>query len=166
MFFVDADTQVNAKAVRLGLEALEAGAAGGGSTMAFDGEISAAMRFLANAVVSGLRLFRFAGGCFLFCRRRSFERVGGFDESLFVTEELAFATQLKRFGRFVVVPGRVLTSARKIRSHSLSDFFRLFGRTLRRGKGAYRQREGLELWYGGRRRDPGHAMNAGSSEPR
>lgn len=160
LFFVDADTVINADAVRLGLEALEKGAAGGGSTVLFDGEIPRFMRAVANMVITGLRWLRFAGGCFLFCRRATFDAVGGFDESLFVTEEISFASALKKHGRFVVVRGRVLTSARKIRSHPLRDFVCLFGLTIRRGKSAYRKREGLELWYGERRRDPGQAMSS------
>ena len=119
---------------------------------------------LIEIVERGLHLFRYAGGCFLFCDRAAFEEVGGFDERYYAAEEIGLAHALKRLGRFVVVKGDVLTSARKVRSHSLGEVVRFVLRSLVRGPRAIRRREGLELWYGDRRADPGRAMGAPPEE--
>jgi glycosyltransferase involved in cell wall biosynthesis len=164
LFFVDADTEVNARAVQLGLQALADGALAGGSTMRFDGPIPFLMRVAMRAFCVALHLAGFAGGCFLYCRRDVFEAVQGFDQDLYVTEELAFARRVRKLGKFRVVDGRVLTSARKVRSYSIRESLSIVAETFKRGKGAYRDRERLAFWYGERRDDPGRSM--GLNTPR
>ena len=94
---------------------------------------------------------RLAAGCFVFCWRSAFAATGGFDERLFASEELAFSGALKRQGRFVVLREAVLTSGRKARMLSGRQTLCLLLRLAWRGPAAVRQREGLELWYGGQR---------------
>ena len=59
-----------------------------------------------------------SGGLY-WCYRRDFEALGGFDEALFVAEDLNFAKRLKRRGRaqgkkFGALPGvHITTSCRK-----------------------------------------------------
>jgi hypothetical protein len=85
-----------------------------------------------------------APGCFIFCTRRAYHAVGGYSESLHFGEEVVFAHRLKRKGRFVMLRERVVTSGRKIRSHTALELLRVFGRLL------LRRREGLDFWYGPR----------------
>jgi len=154
LVFVDADTKVPAATIRSALAALEAGAVGGGALTLFDGG-SWILRALVGCFVFLLRRLRIASGCFLFCRRDEFERLGGFDESLFAGEEIRLSRALRRRGRFVALRESVLTSSRKMRTHSGREILQAILLPLRRGRRAYRDREGLDVWYGPRRADPG-----------
>ena len=63
--------------------------------------------------------------------------------------------------RSVALRESVLTSSRKIRTHSARELLGAALLPLRRGRRAYRDRAGLEVWYGPRRADPGAAPRAG-----
>lgn len=152
--FVDADTLVHEALVRLALQALRDGAVGGGTVVRFDGAMPIYARVMVPLVVKLLQTSRLAAGCFFFCTRTAFEAVGGFDESCFAAEELVLSRSLKRRGRFVILREPVLTSGRKLRTHSPGEMLALMGHLLRGGWGAVRQRQGLELWYAPRREDP------------
>ena len=154
LFFVDADTLANAEAVRSCLRELRRGAAGGGCVFTFDGTLPMWARSLYPLTIVLARTFALMGGCFLYCTRRAFDAVGGFDERYFAGEDAAFVSALKRHGRFAVPRPTVVTSGRKLRGYS---GWRIVGeawRWMRSGKKAYQQREGLELWYGERPIDP------------
>lgn len=147
LFFVDADTVVPARALRAAVQALRSGPAGGGAAVRFDGPVPLYAAVLERVVLPVLLpLLKMAPGCFLFCTRRAYLAVGGFDESLAWSEEVAFGNQLKRQGRFVILRERVVTSGRKVRAHSAWEMLKV-GARLARG-----QREGLDYWYGPRRR--------------
>jgi hypothetical protein len=94
-----------------------------------------------------------AAGCFLFCPRAAFERAGGFDETLYAGEELALSHALKRQGPFVVLGEHVVTSGRKLRTHSAGETVRQIAWIARGGFASVRRRDGLEMWYGSRRED-------------
>jgi glycosyltransferase involved in cell wall biosynthesis len=114
LFFVDADTRANAGAVRAGLEAMRRGSVGGGCIPALHGQVplwGRAIHFLACGVGRRIRL---VGGCFLFCTRQAYAAAGGFPESLYAGEDIAFVRALKRAGGFVVPGPTVVTSARKL----------------------------------------------------
>jgi len=154
LIFVDADTVVTNEVVRAAIEAMHQGAAGGGCAVSFDGQLP---RYAELAFPMMVRLFRatgFACGCFLFCTRRAFDAAGGFDETLFASEEITMSRALKRQGRFVVLRESVTSSGRKLRMYSGTEVLRLFGGILLGGPKALRKRDGLEVWYGGRREDP------------
>lgn len=155
LIFVDADTVVSHEVVRAAIDAMNKGAAGGGSAVGFDGQLP---RYAEMTFPMLVRIFRAAGlacGCFIFCTRRAFDAVGGFDETLFASEEIAMSRALKRQGRFVVLRESVTSSGRKLRMYSGRDVLMLFGSILLAGPKGLKRREGLEVWYGGRREDPG-----------
>jgi glycosyltransferase involved in cell wall biosynthesis len=153
--FVDADTIVNEAVVRAAHQALREGAAGGGAAVRFDGRVPRWADLLLPPLVWAFRVLGIAAGCFLFCRRSSFEAVGGFDETLYGAEEIAMSRALKRHGRFVVLRESVVTSGRKLRTYSAAEILRMLARLALKGPNAVRSREGLELWYEERREDPG-----------
>jgi glycosyltransferase involved in cell wall biosynthesis len=142
LFFVDADTAVTARAVR----AIRGGAVGGGALVRFDGRVPLYAAVLERVVLPvALPLLKMAPGCFLFCTRRAYLAVGGFDERLAWSEEVAFGSRLQRLGRFVLLRERVVTSGRKVRAHSAWELLRV-------GIGLARKRpEALGYWYGPRR---------------
>lgn len=150
LIFVDADTSVTVPALRAALRTLRGGAVGGGCCVRFDGPVPlyAWMILLVLRLVAPL--IGLAGGCFLFCPRREYLAAGGFDETLFCSEEVDFASRLKRRGRFVVVRECVVTSGRKVRSHSAWDLVKVGLHMAREGGQSLRRREGLDFWYGPR----------------
>lgn len=152
--FVDADTLVHEALVVLALQALRNGAVGGGTEVRFDGAMPLYARLTVPLVVKLLQVSRLAAGCFFFCTRTAFEAVGGFDEALFAAEELGLSQALKRQGKFVILREPVLSSGRKLRTHSAREMLTLLGHLFRGGLGAVKQRKGLELWYAQRREDP------------
>ena len=155
LFFVDADTQINAPVLRQALAALKAGVVGGGAYVHFDKRANIAIRWtttIFNAFYMGL--CRWAAGCFMFATRQAFDAVGGFDERLYATEEIALSRRLKTQGRFVIVPAAVITSSRKMRLYSNFWPFHMVGRLIVHGPKLLRQRQGLEFWYGDKRETP------------
>ena len=113
-FFVDADTKANEQAVRAALVALRAGAAGGGCAPDLDGPVPVWGRIILSFSVAVGRLIRLVGGCFLFCTREAYEKTGGFSETLYAGEDIAFVRALKKVGRFVVPKPTIVTSGRKL----------------------------------------------------
>ncbi len=156
--FVDADTVVSEAVVRSAIEAMNVGAVGGGSAARFDGQVPPWAELLNPLFVRAFRAMSIACGCFLFCTREAFEAAGGFDETLFASEEITMSRALKRVGRFVVVPESVVTSGRKLRMYSCKEMLKPFVSYLRSGRKALKTREGLELWYADRREDPDFAL--------
>jgi glycosyltransferase involved in cell wall biosynthesis len=155
--FVDADTIVNEAVVRSAVEALRGGAAGGGAAVVFDWTVPLYARLLMPVLVRLFRAARLAAGCFLFCTRDAFLAVGGFDETFYGAEELVMSQALKRHGKFVVLRDAVITSGRKLRTHSVREVLVVLGRLVLQGPRAIKQRQGMELWYAERREDPSDA---------
>jgi GT2 family glycosyltransferase len=153
LVFVDADTIVNEAAVKATVAALRAGVAGGGCPFRFDGEVPLYGRVVEVVGEFIYRALRLASGCFLFCTREAFDAVGGFDEKLFAAEEAAMSRALARQGRFVLLREQVITSGRKLRTHSGREILCTLLRFMMKGAKAAHGREGLEIWYGERRRD-------------
>jgi NAD(P)-dependent dehydrogenase (short-subunit alcohol dehydrogenase family) len=71
-FFVDADTQVNERAVAAGLEAIRSGAVGGGCLFEFDTPLPLWAKAFHRLGVFLAPLARWVGGCCLFCTREAF----------------------------------------------------------------------------------------------
>jgi glycosyltransferase involved in cell wall biosynthesis len=114
-FFVDADTQCNEQAVTAALSVMRAGAVGGGCVPDLEGSVPLWGRIIHFLACTMGRLIRLVGGCFLFCTRDAFTAAGGFSETLYAGEDIAFVKAIKQVGRFVVPKPTVVTSARKLR---------------------------------------------------
>jgi glycosyltransferase involved in cell wall biosynthesis len=165
LFFVDADTQANAPAIRAGLRALAAGAVGGGCVWSYDGPIPWWARILHPIGTMAGRLIKLVGGAFLFCRRADFEAVGGFCERYFAAEDVAFVNALKRRGHFVIPRETVVTSNRKLGNLSVWRALALLWRLAVHGPESFRGREGLELWYGPEAREQPVVSRHGDKPP-
>ena len=153
LIFVDADTLVTPGVTRAAVAAMRDGAVGGGAALRFDGVVPLFARLLTPPTLWIFRLAGVAPGCFLFCTRDAFHAVGGFDETFYGAEDLVMSGALKRYGRFTVLREMVVTSGRKLRTHSIIDVLRPLLRMGWRGTSVIKQREGMELWYGERRDD-------------
>jgi len=152
LVFVDADTLVSERTLREMLQAVDSGAIAGGARVRLDLHgVSWWGRALAGASCWALYRLRFAGGCFLFVRREAFEAVGGFDERYFASEEIHLRIALAKHGRFAMAAHPVVSSGRKLRLFRPAHIARQMLRFCVRGFAMVRRREGLDLWYDGRR---------------
>jgi hypothetical protein len=155
--FVDADTTITGEVYRATLAALEDGAHGGGSLVAFDQPVPLYVRLMLPIALWVNRTFRMAAGCYIYATRDAFRSVGGFDEALFAAEETSFSRAMKNVGRFHVVDASVTTSARKLRAYSARTIFgtmlKLVVMALFRRR-AFADRKHFDLWYAPRRVDP------------
>ncbi len=153
LIFVDADTLVPAAAVAAAAAALRSGAAGGGAGVDFDGWVPRYARVMLALMLWLFRVFKYTGGCFLFCTRAAYDATEGWSEDVYAVEEILMARALKRQGRFVIIKPRVVTSGRKLRTHSAREILWTMTRLSLRGLVAVRSRKGLEIWYEERRED-------------
>ncbi len=145
--FVDADTLVPEETLRATLKAVRNGAIGGGARVVIDTPLPWAVRVAGRLLTCGFRSFGLTVGAYLYATRYAFEAVGGFDERYFAAEDIVMCRALRKHGRFLVVREPMITSGRKIERHSVWECIAITARILRRGRKAFRQREGLEIWY-------------------
>ncbi len=82
LFFVDADTRINSRALQLALRAFEHGAVGGGCLARFYASAPLYARLLLIWMGFFMRVGGISSGAFMFCTRAAFVAVGGFDEKL------------------------------------------------------------------------------------
>jgi len=133
LFFIDADTQANERAVSAALEALRSGAVGGGCIPDLDGAPPLWGRCIHFVACRAGRWLRLVGGCFLFCTRAAYDQAGGFPASLHAGEDIAFVQALKSIGRFVVPGPTVVTSSRKLNVAGPWEVVSLMARIALRG---------------------------------
>ncbi|MCB1128901.1 MAG: glycosyltransferase [Verrucomicrobiae bacterium] len=128
---------------------------GGGAPVGLEG------RRLSGRVLSELwnlisRVTRWAPGSFLFCRAAAFRELGGFNEELYVSEELDLSRRLKRLGRqrgqrMIILRRRFLTSDRKLDLYTPREALRFAARYLRNPRRVARDPAACPIWYDGRR---------------
>jgi glycosyltransferase involved in cell wall biosynthesis len=146
LVFVDADTFVPAGVLGSALEAFRTGAVGGGALARMDEGNPRWAAWLTVVISSLMRLVRWAAGCFIFARRDVFERVGGFDERYFASEEIHLSRMLKKHGRVVIIREPVITSGRKADAYTARQVLWQVLRLLR--PGSLKRRDRLAFWYG------------------
>lgn len=155
LVFVDADTRVTPPALAEMTDIRKSGAIGGGGPIQLDGPLPLYARLLLPVLSTIFRWANLTGGAFIFCSRAAFETVRGFDETYYASEEVHFARALKRLGRFRLTRAPVMTSGRKLRTHSSRELFGLLWRGVLRPK-SLKERASLGFFYGPRRTDPHH----------
>lgn len=153
LLFVDADTLANPAVVKALMAAMDRGAAGGGVAVRFMRPLPLHMRVFESVSIVLFRLAGITPGCFLFCTRLAFDRVGGFDERLYVTEDVRFGRTLRQTGKVVILREAVYSSARKMRTFTLGEKVRFMLRFLLAPGRTARDRARLGLWYGPRRHE-------------
>jgi glycosyltransferase involved in cell wall biosynthesis len=159
LFFIDADTQATQEAVRAALVAMRSGAVGGGCIPDLDGPVPLWARIIHFVACKAGRLIRLVGGCFLFCTRQAYAETGGFSESLYAGEDIAFVNALKHLGRFVVPRPTVVTSARKLAVAGPWEVIRLMFRIAVRGP-HYDNQWVRDILYGQRAKDSRKTVKA------
>ncbi len=151
LLFVDADTRINRRHVTGALDALEQGLSGGGARVAIIEQIPFCTRLFLNFFCAIYFALNLGAGAFLFTTRNNFEAVGGFDEDLFVGEEVYFSLALRKLGRFRILAEPIVTSGRKLRLYSTLEILKHSFRVIFKGPRIARSRDGLGIWYDGKR---------------
>jgi len=154
LFFVDADTTINPRAVASALRWMNKGAVGGGASTWLEGPVPLYGRLIALLCVIFAKVAGFTGGAFMFCTREAFHATGGFNERLYWAEEGGFALALKREGRFVVLWECVLTSGRRLRTMSGLKLLAFCARAVLSPFKMVTRRSSVEkIWYDSNRQD-------------
>jgi glycosyltransferase involved in cell wall biosynthesis len=147
LVFVDADTQITEAVLRGVIDALRAGAVGGGAGVRFADGPPWIHRWV-GAIAFLMRMCNWAAGCFVFATREAFDAVGGFDEQFYASEEIHFSRAMRKRGRFVVLREHVLTSGRKAQKYSRWATIKMLVPLLARGPSGAKSRElTREFWY-------------------
>jgi glycosyltransferase involved in cell wall biosynthesis len=151
LFFVDADTRINEKHAAGAIAALAEGCSGGGARIVVEGSVPLWSRVFMKAFCGLYFALNLGAGAFLFTTRKNFDAVGGFDEKLFIGEEIYFSIALRRLGRFRILREPAITSGRKLRMYSAREIIGNSLSIILRGPRAARSRDGLHIWYEGKR---------------
>ncbi len=122
LWFLHADTHPPPDSIARMLEALgDEAVVGGNFEIRFDGTRRAA-RFLTWLYPQLRRLGLCYGDSAIFVRRTAYERVGGF-QPFPIFEDVDLVRRLRQVGRFVHLPARVTTSARRFEGRSFALTF-------------------------------------------
>ncbi|MEZ6193712.1 MAG: glycosyltransferase [Phycisphaerales bacterium] len=151
--FVDADTFVNDALLKSMHNRLQNGIVGGGAVVALGGNLPLYGRVFGPIFTFIYSRAGFAAGCFIFCKRDAFQAINGFDETLFAGEELEFTRQMRRQGKFKILREPVVTSGRKLRTHTARELASTVFGFMLQGPKALKSRDKLDMWYGERRED-------------
>src|SRR5262249_46859907 len=150
-FFVDGDTRINAQHVSGAINALVSGCAAGSARVLVGGTIPVWARIFIKTFCIFYFGLKLGAGAFLFTTRKNFDAAGGFDETLFVGEEVYFSLAVRRLGRFQILREPVVTSGRKLRMYSAREVLGNSLGVILRWPRALRSRDRLHIWYDGRR---------------
>jgi len=151
LFFVDADTRIKPKHIVDAIAALHAGCAGGSARIEAHGPVPLWGRIFMRMFCAVYFANNLGAGAFLFTSRKNFDAIGGFDEELFIGEEIYFSLALKKIGRFKILREPIVTSGRKLRMYSAGKILSRSLAIIIRGRRAARSRDRLDLWYDGKR---------------
>ena len=103
------------------------------------------------------RWTRWAPGSFLFCRRTVFHKLNGFNEQLYISEEIDFSRRLKAYARatrqrvVILRHGRLRISARKAYLYSVWEHLHFLLRCLCFPQRVRTDPSECRIWYEGRR---------------
>jgi rSAM/selenodomain-associated transferase 2 len=146
ILFLHADTRLPASALNAISDAVAGGAAAGCFSLRIDSH-DPRLLLAARIITWRSRLMTSASGDqAIFVTRTAFERVGGFAD-LALCEDLDLVARLRSAGRFVCLPDRVETSARRWQKHGVSRTIGLMW-MLRLGYHLGVDPSTLHRWYG------------------
>jgi glycosyltransferase involved in cell wall biosynthesis len=151
LFFVDADTRINREHVAGALASLNEGCVGGSARVVTDGIIPLWGRVFVKTFCTIYFANNLGAGAFLFTTRENFDKIGGFDEQLFIGEEVYFSLALRKLGRFKVLREPIVTSGRKLRMYSARKILGNSMAVICGGMRVARSRDKLDIWYDGKR---------------
>jgi glycosyltransferase involved in cell wall biosynthesis len=119
LIFLDADTALSEQLLVKTLELLDTvEIAGGGTSLDYSGTKLLRVKFLIWFWNLISRFRKLAAGLYLFCLKQAWEDIGGFDETVYIAEELIFSKHLKKWAKehgkkFCILDIPIQTSLRK-----------------------------------------------------
>jgi cellulose synthase/poly-beta-1,6-N-acetylglucosamine synthase-like glycosyltransferase len=149
LIFLDADTILSEQLLGKTFEILDTGKiAGGGTVLDCSGTKIFRVKFLLRLWNFISRFRKLAAGLYIFCLKRAWQDIGGFDESVYISEELIFSKQLKKWAKKHNMKFRILyipvqTSLRKFHWFSYGTIVSslVLGLLIKRNK------DKCHLWY-------------------
>lgn len=158
LLFLDADTLPSHRLFARTAAAIESGRYLAGGAL-IDWETDILWANCAAKIWNGVSaLMHWAAGSFLFARAEVFRELGGFNEELYVSEELDLSHRLNRAARrqglhplHIITDAPVLTSSRKLHLYSGAEIFRFFTRSILNPRRHFRHPDHCHIWYDGRR---------------
>lgn len=148
LFFLDADTLLPSATLQAVLNAVEAGAVGGGAAVEFDENITWFQRQLSHIFLAYWQWYGgWAAGCSIYVLRDVFEEIGGFDVQHFAAEERYLSEAIRGKGMFLIVKEPVITSARKLRIYSTWQLLKVASHAMLIKRWKLHNRDGLEVLY-------------------
>jgi hypothetical protein len=119
LIFLDADTTLSQQLLGETLKLLSTGEiAGGGTVLDYSGTKLLRVKLLIWFWNFLSRFRKLAAGLYLFCLKQAWEDIGGFDETVYIAEELIFSKHLKKWAKkhnmkFRILDIPIRTSLRK-----------------------------------------------------
>lgn len=157
LLFIDADSQPSRELFADVAELLQdRSVLAAGVTVRFDWA-AWRIRFWCGLWNGISRCLRWMAGSFILCETAAFRQLGGFDERLFVAEELDLSRRLKQLARAqrrrIVILHRhpLVTSARKARLYSQREMGTFLWRSVWSRGRVFHRRDACAPWYDGRR---------------
>ncbi|WON73628.1 glycosyltransferase [Nitrosospira sp. Is2] len=157
LMFIDADSILSPGLLSEILRLIEDGnSVGCGSTVRMEGLPWWADLTLKLWTVTSV-VFHWAAGALVVCRSDGFREIGGFNQELYVADEITLSRKLRQWGRqrgleFVILTRFPLeTSPRKVVLYSAGELFGQFSRVLLNPRWSLRDKKQLPIWYDGRR---------------
>lgn len=156
LVFLDADTTVNGNIFNKVYDNLASGhIIGGGAWVEPDSGLGGKLifKYLINRILS---LRNVTVGPFLYCEKAAFDKIGGFDEELYSSEEFALAKALKKEGKKqnkkwkIIKYGknhRLITSARRFGAYGGLEMFQKNAHLLWNTQQKIRKKEQCKFWY-------------------
>jgi GT2 family glycosyltransferase len=130
---------------------------GGGTVLRYDRApfLWKGLLGLSNRLV--IPWLKWTPGCFIFCRAAAFRETGGYDERYFAGEDVEFGKALRRWGKkhglklSFIRKHPPVTSIRKLDLYGGRAVFNLMVRWVLFPHRTGKKKEGLEMFYDGRR---------------
>lgn len=103
------------------------------------------------------RIMKWTAGSFIFCEKAAFEKIDGFSQDLFASEEIDLSKRLKKLAReqkkkIVILHRHPLqTSARKLSLYTRLEYLRFFRNAIFHPRQTITSRDACKPWYDGRR---------------
>lgn len=91
-------------------------------------------------------------GAFMFCKRSAFNEVGGFNEDIFVLEDLDFSYKMHKYSKsfnkkFTVIKEPIYTSSRRSNNLKPKDFVKIAVDLSTKGKSSLKDKTRFHQWY-------------------
>lgn len=147
LVFFDADSVLNPGTIKEMLESIKQDFIGGGTPITWDQKVPFPARLCTQMWNLVSRLFRLPAGSFFFVKKEWFDRVGGFNEEYFVSEELHLARELKKYGQLTILRTPIQTSARKVFDYPMSKMVKFMLMSLFSPIKTAKNKDKLDMWY-------------------